>query len=120
MAEMLGEDGKGCFSGSSGVSYITELTAAHIQTPQPACHQQPVQQKTAAAPPMPACTLPLLCSTDTEEFASFFTSQLSVLSCICPQTAALALVSSKSLFLKKKKKQLQQQRTKNHGKANRK
>lgn len=87
-------------SGSSGVSYITDLTAAHIQTPQPACHHQPVQQKTAAAPPMAACTLPLLCTTDTEEFASFSTSQLSVLSSLCPQAAALALVSSKSRFLK--------------------
>lgn len=72
-------------SGSSGVSYITDLTAGHFQTSQPACHHQPVQQKTAAAaPPMPARTLPLLCSTHTEEFASFFTSQLPVLGSLCP------------------------------------
>lgn len=65
--------------GSGGVSSITDLTAAHIQSAQPACHHQPVQQKTAAAPPMPACTRPLLCTTAPEEFVSSFTSQLSVL-----------------------------------------
>lgn len=65
---MLGEDGKRCYrSGGGGVGYITDLTAAHIQTSQQARDRQPVSRTWRE---QLARTLPLLFTTDTEELAS--------------------------------------------------
>lgn len=92
---------KGCYrrgeSGSSGAGYITDPMAAHIHTPQPACHHQPAQTtqpQQQLHQRLPAC---LHAASSVvlhihSMFASFLTSQLSVL-----RASALSLVSSKSL-----------------------